>query len=247
MSHVLTETQGPVRIIRLARPEKKNALTVAMYEAIVAAMEAAREDADVRVLVITGAPGVFTAGNDLWDFLQNPPTSTESPVFRLLLALVDFPKPLVAAVDGPAVGLGTTLLLHCDLVVATTRARMTMPFVQLGLVPEAASSVLVPALAGLQRGTEWLLLGTAIDAETARTVGLVNRVVEPDQLDTACMELANAVASRPPEAVRLAKELIRAPQRAALHAALTREGAVFLERLSSPEAAAAMTAFFQRK
>lgn len=247
MSNVLSETHGAVRVLRLARPEKKNALTIAMYEAIVAGMAAAAADDAVLALVITGAPGVFTAGNDLGDFLQNPPTGEDSAVFRLLLALVDFPKPLIAAVDGPAVGVGTTMLLHCDFVVATTRARLQMPFVALGLVPEGGSSLLLPQLAGLQRATEWLLLGTPIDAATAASVGLVNRVVEPDALEATTLELATTIAARPAAAVRAAKDLIRAPHRDAIRQALAREGACFIERLSSPEAAAAMMAFFARK
>lgn len=247
MSNVLSETHGAVRVIRLARPEKKNALTVAMYEAINAEMAAAAADDAVLALVITGAPGVFTAGNDLGDFLSNPPTGEDSAVFRLLLGLVDFPKPLIAAVDGPAVGLGTTMLLHCDFVVATTRARMQMPFVALGLVPEGGSSLLLPQLAGLQRASEWLLLGTPIDAATAASVGLVNRVVAPEDLESTALELATLVASRPAAAVRAAKALIRGPQREALKQAVAREGAAFIERLASPEAATAMMAFFARK
>lgn len=247
MSNVQSETHGAVRVIRLARPEKKNALTVAMYEAVNTEMAAAAADDAVSVLVITGAPGVFTAGNDLGDFLSNPPSGEDSAVFRLLLGLVDFPKPLIAAVDGPAVGVGTTMLLHCDFVVATTRARMQMPFVALGLVPEGGSSLLLPQLAGLQRATEWLLLGTPIDAATAASVGLVNRVVAPEDLESTMLELATLVASRPAAAVRAAKDLIRAPQREALKQALAREGASFIERLASPEAAAAMMAFFARK
>jgi enoyl-CoA hydratase/carnithine racemase len=150
-------------------------------------------------------------------------------------------------VDGPAVGVGTTMLLHCDLVVATPRARFQMPFVALGLVPEGGSSLLLPQLAGLQRATEWLLLGTPIDAPTLASVGLVNRVVEPDALESTTLELAQALAARPATAVRAAKALLRAPQRDALRAALAREGASFIERLASPEAAAAMTAFFARR
>ena len=162
--HVVRETEGAVCTLRFDRPAKKNALTVAMYQDLVATLRAVREDPAIRVVRFAGAPGIFTAGNDLGDFMMRPPTGEDSPVLQLLMLLVGFEKPLVAAVDGPAVGLGATMLLHCDLVVATERTRLQMPFVKLGLVPEAASSLLLPRVAGLQRASEWLLLGEPFPA-----------------------------------------------------------------------------------
>jgi enoyl-CoA hydratase/carnithine racemase len=246
MSNVATARSGAVAIVRFDRPEKKNALTSQMYADLVAAFAAAEEDREVRVVVLTGAGGVFTAGNDLMDFVANPPAGPESPVFRFLLATSRFPKPIVAAVDGAAVGLGTTVLLHCDLVVASTRARFILPFVPLGIVPEFASSLLLPARVGWQRAAEWLLLGDAFDADAAYRAGLVNRVVEPEATESTAMELATALATRPPEAVRLSKQLMKAPLAAAVQDAMEREAAVFVERLRSDEAMAAMTAFLTR-
>ena len=247
MENVVVETRGAVRVLRLARPAKKNALTVAMYEALVAAFAEAAGDDEIRVVRLTGGPGVFTAGNDIFDFMQRPPTGEDSAVFHLLLALVDFPKPIVASVDGPAVGFGTTILLHCDYVMAAHGARFRMPFVSLGLVPEAASSLLLPGIVGLQRASEWLMLGTVFGADDAHAAGLVNRVVAPEALEEEAEKVAQALASQPKEALRLTKKLIRAPLREATLAAFQREGAVFIERLASPEAMAAFMAFAARK
>lgn len=247
--HITSATahDGAVAVLRFARPAKRNAITVAMYEALTAALAAAVADEAVRAVVFLGADGVFTAGNDLKDFMANPPTGEDSAVFRLLQALVDCPKPLVAGVDGAAVGIGTTMLLHCDLVVASDRARFQMPFVKLGLVPEGASSVLLPARVGMQRASEWLLLGEPFGAQEAHAAGLVNAVVAPAEVEARAMAYASALADRPPEAVRLAKALLRDPQRPMVHEALAREGAVFIERLQSPEAHAAFMTFFARK
>jgi enoyl-CoA hydratase/carnithine racemase len=243
--HVVVETQGPVQTIRLARPEKKNALTVAMYTRCVEALRVAHDDPSVRVVRLIGQPGVFTAGNDLADFLQAP-FDTNSPVLQLLRALVHADKPIVAAVDGPAVGIGTTLLLHCDLVVATERARFQMPFIKLGLVPEGGSSLLLPATAGLQRASEWLMLGDAFDAHAAREAGMVNRVVGADALEVESFALCERLAAQPAEALRLTKALLRAPQRAAVARVIDAEAEVFMERLRSPEAMAAFSAFLNR-
>ena len=247
MAHVVTENEGAVRTLRITRPEKKNALTIAMYESIVEVLSGADSDDAVNVLRSIGSPGVFTAGNDLFDFMQRPPTGEDSAVFRVLLGLLGFAKPIVAAVDGPAVGLGTTMLIHCDLVVATTAAKFRMPFVPLGLVPEGASSLLLPRGVGMQRASEWLLLGDAFGAEEAHRAGLVNRVVEPAALEAESMKLATELASRPKEAVRLTKKLLRDPLRESTLATLKREGAIFIERLQSPEAMQAFMAFAQKK
>lgn len=247
MSPITVESRDAVRLVRIARPEKKNALTEQMYVALHEALVAARDDASVRVVVLGGAPGVFTAGNDLGDFLQHPPTNDESPVFRFLQALVEFPKPLVAGVDGPAVGIGTTLLLHCDLVVATPRAKFALPFAKLALVPEAASSLLLPLVAGYQRAAEWLLLGEPFGGEEAYRAGLVNRLVGPEELDQVVMSLAAALAALPPEAVQLSKYLLREPLRQRTMETMRREAGVFVERLQSAEARQAFQAFFAKK
>lgn len=247
MAQVVVESAGAVRVIRLARPEKKNALTIAMYTGMYDALQAAEGDDSVRVVLLTGAPGVFTAGNDIADFLLDPPLSAESPVGKFLTMIHRFPKPLVAAVDGAAVGVGTTMLLHCDLVLATTRARFILPFAKLGLVPEAASSYLLPRLVGYPRAFEWLVLGEPIDAETACRVGLVNRLVAPEALEEEALALAQAVAARPPEAVRLSKLLLRAAVKEQSEATALREFAHFGERLFSEEARNAFMAFLAPK
>jgi enoyl-CoA hydratase/carnithine racemase len=244
---VVIENQGPVKTIRLARPEKKNALTAEMYDALTGALREAAADDAIRVVLLIGAPGVFTAGNDLSDFLQHPPAGEESPVFRFLSVLTRFEKALVAAVDGPAVGIGTTLLLHCDLVVAATGARFQLPFVKLGLVPEAASSYLLPRLAGMQRASEWLLLGEPFSAADAHAAGLVNRVVAAEALEQTARGFAEALAARPPEALRLSKKLIRGPRAAEVQSVMDRESALFVERLSSEEAREAFLAFLSKK
>lgn len=247
MSHITVDTTDAIRVIRFARPEKKNALTVAMYTALHEALAAAADAAEVRVVVLAGAPGVFTAGNDLADFLQHPPTGEDSAVFQFLHALVEFPKPVVVAVDGPAIGIGTTLLLHCDLIVATARAKFALPFARLALVPEAGSSFLLPLIAGYHRAAEWLLLGEPFSGEEAHRAGLVNRLVAPEALEETALGLARALAALPPEAVQLSKRLLRDPLHDATMATIRREAAVFVQRLQSAEARQAFEAFFTRK
>lgn len=246
MTNVSLTRDGAVLVLRLDRPEKKNALTRAMYDSLVEGLREAETDDTVRVVVLTGHPGVFTAGNDLMDFVADPPSGPESPVFRFLYAASRFPKPIVAAVDGPAIGLGTTVLLHCDLIVASPAAKFRMPFVPLGIVPEFGSSLLLPMRVGWQRASEWLLLGDTFGADEALRAGLVNRVVPSDEVEPTAMAFAQALADRPPIAVRLTKELLRAPIRAELDATLQREGDLFVERIRSDEAVAAMTAFLTR-
>ncbi len=246
MSHIQTERRDGVLVMTIARPEKKNALTAEMYSDLRAGLDAARDDDEVRVLLLAGGPGMFTAGNDVMDFLQQPPTSEDSPVFRFLAGLVEFPKPIVAAVDGVAVGIGTTLLLHCDLVVATARARLALPFAKLALVPEAGSTLLLPLAVGYQRAAEWLLLGEPISGEDAYRAGLVNRLVEPEALETTALELADALAALPPEAVQASKRLLKDPLRDQTMAAIRREATVFLERLKSREAKRAFAAFLSK-
>ena len=236
---------GGVLHLALARPAKKNALTRAMYAGLAEALDGAAADASVRAVVLSGSAGVFTAGNDLGDFLMDPPTGPDSPVFRFLRAASTFPKPLIAAVEGPAVGIGTTILLHCDLAYAAPDARFKMPFVDLGLVPEAASSLLLPRVAGAMRAAEWLLFGEAFSAQSALAAGLVNEVVE-DPIARA-LERAHTLAAKPPEAVRLTKALLRRADAAAVQETMAVEGAHFAERLASPEAQEAFTAFFEKR
>ena len=246
-THIRTRTEGAVSVITLARPEKKNALTIAMYEALTAALLAADASPAIRVVMIEGSGGSFTAGNDLMDFMQNPPAGEDSPVFRFLMQLVDQEKPLVIAVDGPAVGIGTTMLLHADYVVASREARLSMPFVGLGLCPEGGSSLLLPRLVGQARATDWVLSGDVIDITEARQAGLVNAVVAPSELSLFAMTRAKAIADKPPGSVLLAKRLLREPHRAEIKRVIAHEGHLFVERLGSAEAAEAFQAFFTRK
>jgi enoyl-CoA hydratase/carnithine racemase len=244
---LLQKLDAGVLTLTFHRPDKKNAFTHAMYTEAREALVAADRDDAVRVVVLTGAEGAFTAGNDLGDFLQHPPTGEDAPVFLYLRALVELTKPLIASVDGAAVGIGTTMLLHCDYVLATERARFSMPFVNLGLCPEGASSLLLPRMAGTALASELLLFGEPFDAATALRAGIVNRVVPQAQLAEVTAERARVLASKPVEAVKLTKRLLREPLRAQVDATLSREGAEFIQRLSSPEAREAFSTFLSRK
>ena len=243
---VIYRASEGVAEVRLNRPEKKNAILGEMYAAMADGVLAAERDKSVRVLIIGGEGGAFTAGNDLADFLNRPQSDEEPPVRRFMRALSRAEKPVVAAVDGLAIGIGTTLLLHCDLVVASTRSRFQMPFVNLGLVPEFASSMLLPARVGPQRAAELLLLADSMDAETAKAFGLVNRVVEPAEVDPAALDFARRLAAKPPEAVRQSKRLMRADPDQVLQR-MDQENEVFSRLLSSPEAREAFTAFLEKR
>ncbi len=238
---------GGVLMLVMDRPTRKNALTGAMYSDLAEALEQANGQPEVRAVLVTGAGEAFTAGNDLADFLAEPPKDTEAPVFRFLLALARFSKPLVAAVDGVAVGIGTTMLLHCDLVFASTRAKLSMPFCKLGLTPEGASSLLLPALVGPQRAAELLYYGDPIGAERAGVLGLVNQVVTPERLLEVALERCAELCRRPPAALRAAKKLLRGHHQAEIEATLLGEAKVFIERLSSPEAREAISAFMEKR
>jgi enoyl-CoA hydratase/carnithine racemase len=242
---ILTEIAAGVLTITLNRPAKKNALTGAMYTALAGALNQAAGGPEVRVAVIRGSGGSFTAGNDLGDFLADPPTDENSPVFQFLRALASFPLPLIAAVEGPAVGVGTTLLLHCDLAYAAPSARFRLPFVDLGVVPEAASSYLLPRTVGSARANELLLLGEPFSAHDARRMGLINAVV--DDPATHAAERAAVIAAKPPEAVRLTKALLRADRAGPVDAAMREEGRLFIERLASEEAQEALVRFVGRR
>ncbi len=245
--YILTDTQESVLRIRFNRPEKKNAITLAMYEAMTAALLQAEADSAVRVILFTGTDDCFTSGNDLKDFMQSPPTGEDSPVFRFLKTLIAAQKPIVAAVQGVAVGIGTTMLLHCDLVYAGSGARFQLPFVNLALVPEAGSSLLLPQLMGHRRAAELLLLGAMIDAETACALGLVNAVHPSAELDAAVWRVAQQLAAKPPAALRLTKMLMKRTVRPAIAEAMSAEGAHFMAQLRSPEALEAMQAVLERR
>lgn len=247
MSHLITEVKDRLLRIEIARPEKKNALTGAMYAAMADALEAADKDRNVRVALVHGARDCFTAGNDLKDFLERPPHSEASPAFRFIRTISTFAKPLVAAVNGVAVGVGTTMLLHCELVYAAPGARFQLPFVSLGLVPEAGSSFLLPYIAGYQRAAELLLLGQPFGTDKALAAGIVTEVIPEDELLEYARDAALGVAALPPAAVRQAKALMKKRFAKRTAEAMDEEGAVFRERLASPEAKEAMTAFFEKR
>jgi enoyl-CoA hydratase/carnithine racemase len=240
--HVVVDRAGPVLSVRLNRPEKKNALSSAMYAALAAALLEAEEDSSVRVVLFRSTGDYFTSGNDLFDFINHPPTGTDNPVTDFLVALSTATKPLIAAVRGPAIGVGVTMLLHCDLVCAASAATFVMPFVDLGLCPEAASSYLLPRLMGHQRAAELLLFGETIDAARARELGLVNTIVDGPELDELAMDRAQSLAGRSPAAVRATKELLKRPVSEPIRSAMEAEGRHFTALLSSPEALASMTA-----
>ncbi len=239
--------EGNILVIRMHRPEKRNALNVEMYGAMAQALQQANGDPQVRVAVIAGEPDVFSAGNDIMDFIGNPPSDENHPVMQFLFALTNFEKPLIAAVNGMAVGIGTTLLLHCDLAYASEDARFHLPFVNLGLCPEAASSLLLPMRAGSHRAAEAILLGQPFDAATALAWGIVNRLTAPGKAEEAAMEAAARIAQQAPAAIRAARQLLREPLRLPVQDTLRREAAAFVGRLSSPEAAEAFQAFMQRR
>ncbi|MCL4798611.1 MAG: enoyl-CoA hydratase [Burkholderiales bacterium] len=247
MNDLLLRREDAILRIQLNRPAKKNALTAGMYAALAEALRSANADPGVRAVLVHGTPEAFTAGNDLQDFLANPPTGDAAPVMEFLHALSHVEKPFVAAVTGVAIGVGTTMLLHCDLVYAAEDARFALPFVNLGLCPEAASSLLLPAIAGYQRAAELLLLGEPFDAARAREVGIVNEVLAPDLVLTAAEQAAHKLAATPPAAVRVTKRLMKAQTRAMMEAALAEELREFLARLVSPEAKEAFAAFLEKR
>ena len=244
---IKTGVHQGVATIEIARPEKKNALTAAMYQAMADALRAAADDATVRAVLITGQPGVFTSGNDLEDFMQRPPQGADSPVAQFMRALLEIDKPVVAAVTGAAIGIGTTMLLHCDFVYVSDEARLATPFVSLGLVPEYASSLLMPTLMGQRRAAEKLLLGDPFNAETAVEVGLANAVLPAGEVVNHARRVAERFNALPPGAVRDTKRLMRRAGRDATLQAMSAEGEIFGTRLRSPEAKEAFQAFFEKR
>ena len=234
-----------VRTIAFARAEKKNAITGEMYTKMVQALASAQDDDSIKVVLFASTNENFTAGNDVGDFAANPPTGPEAPVFQLLKLLCEVKKPMVAAVPGLAIGIGTTLLLHCDLVYAAESAKFKMPFVDLALVPEAGSSQLLPQLLGHQRAAQLLLLGEAFDAQQALAWGLVNQVVPETELLALARSKAAILAAKPTNALIATRALLkRAPE--ALWARIQHEGALFTEALGSDEAKAAFSAFLRK-
>jgi len=245
--HVLTERADAVLTIRLNRPDKKNALTRAMYNAMGEALSLAAVDESLRVVVLAGGTD-FTAGNDIQDFaaVGDRPATEPGSAFNFLETIVAFPKPVVAAVRGYAVGIGTTMLLHCDVVVASETARLQMPFTKLALVPEAGSSLLLPARVGPARANWWLLAGAPISGTEAASAGLASRAVPDNEVEPVAMEMAKTLAALPPGSVAETKRLIRAPHAAAVAEAMAAERIAFAERLRTAEAQAAFASFLKK-
>ena len=244
---IKTATLNHVATIEIARPEKKNAITQAMYGAMASALDAAVADNGVRAVLLTGQPGIFTSGNDIEDFMQRPQDGGEPPAFQLMRALLACEKPVIAAVTGAAIGIGTTMLLHCDFVYVSDEARLAMPFVSLGLVPEFASSLVFPRLVGTVKAAEKLLLGDPFTAQDAVDMGLANAVLPAGEVVNHARRIAERFNALPPGAVRETKKLLRAPLADRVRHTIASEAAVFGERLSSPEAREAFSAFFQKR
>jgi len=236
-----------VATIEIARPEKKNALTGAMYLALAQALDAAREDDAVRAVLIAGQPGIFTSGNDIEDFVKRPANLQEAPSFAFMKALMGCDKPVIAAVTGAAIGIGTTMLLHCDFVYVSDEARLALPFVTLGLVPEFASSLIVPQLMGNVRAAEKLLLGDPFSAAEAVECGIANAVLPAGEVVKHARRVAERFNALPPGAVRATKRLLRRHRAESLLETIAAEGEVFGARLQSPEAKEAFSAFFDKR
>jgi len=244
--HVRVERAGGVLAITLNRPERRNAITVAMYGVLADSIAEAWEDGETRVITIRGEGQDFAAGNDLADFL-GAERGDDLPVWRLLRALAENEIPIVAAVHGNCVGIGTTMLLHCDLVIAAEDSRFSMPFVDLGLVPEAASSLLFPRLAGRRRAARYLLLAESFGAEEALTVGLASHVTPAAALDAKLREVTDRLLAKPGEALRLTQGLLRQGARDEIIDRMKLESTKFAERLESAEAKEAISGFFERR
>ena len=229
------------------RPAKKNAINLAMYQTLADALNKAASDDAVRVILIAGTDDCFTSGNDLADFFTSPPTGPESPVMQFLVAISEARKPIVAAVNGVAVGIGVTMLLHCDLVYAGSGASFQMPFVNLGLCPEAGSTLLLPRIMGHQRSAELLLLGEVFNADKAFSLGIITEICPNGDVLTTARNRALQISAQPAAAVRLAKDLLKRDYAVALRETIAEEGRQFVARLKSPEAAEALQAFMERR
>jgi enoyl-CoA hydratase/carnithine racemase len=249
MPHLIVTDEGATRVITLRRPEKKNAITQDMYRAMSQAIDTAQNNPAIRCMIITGGSGVFTAGNDLEDFLHDG-TSTDAPrasnATKFLYSLAHNVKPIIAAVDGVAIGIGTTMLFHCDYVLASKSATFSTPFIHLGLVPEGASSLLMPRTMGYQRAFATLVMGRTVSAEDARVAGFVNVVVSPGHTEAEARKVAREICALPAEAVAISRKLLRPPPED-LTRRIDQEGHLFGERMRSKEAVSAFKAFFSRK
>ncbi|WP_089953410.1 enoyl-CoA hydratase [Limnohabitans sp. 2KL-3] len=247
MSDILTHTDAGVMTITFNRLDKKNSITSSMYAAMADAVAQAAADPAVRVVVFQGHESIFSAGNDIGDFLNQPPSTQESPVFRFLRGIATFEKPLLAAVAGPAVGIGTTMLFHCDLVYAGDNAAFSMPFVNLGLCPEAASSLLAPRMFGYHRAAEALLMGEPFFAEAAQEVGLVNRVVPPTEVNGYAQAQARKLAAKPLTSLIATKRLMKGGDQQAVLQKMDEEGQSFGRMLREPAAKEAFGAFMEKR
>jgi len=239
--------KGLVREIRIHRPEKKNALNTAMYGQLADAVEQATHDDAIRCLVFVGSAGAFSSGNDIQDFLENPASGEDHPVARFMRVMAAFPKAAVAGVVGPAVGIGSTLLLHCDLIYAGKGARFVLPFVNLGICPEFASSLLLPRMMGHPRAAELTMLAEPFDASKAYEYGLVNAVLDDDQIEDKAFSVANALAAKPPKALRTTKALLKRWTADQVQDAIREEAALFMPMLHQPEAREAFSAFVEKR
>ena len=244
---ILTHLDAGVLSLTINRLDRKNSITAAMYAAMADVLAAAENDAAVRVVVIQGHETIFSAGNDIGDFLNKPPSTQDSPVFRFLYGISAFSKPIVAAVCGPAVGIGTTLLLHCDLIYAGDNAAFSMPFVNLGLCPEAGSSLLVPQLMGYPRAAEALLLGEPFTVETALEIGLINRIVPPSEASALAHQQARKLAIKPLSSIIETKRLMKQANVSAVKQRIHDESLSFGRMLGEPAAREAFTAFMQKR
>ena len=245
MSEITSTRVGQTQVIRFTRPEKMNAITRDMYAGLTAALNDAAGDFGVRAVVITSEGDHFTAGNDIKDFMANPPTEESSEVARFLAALLEFPKPLIAAVKGNAIGVGTTMLLHCDIVIAAPNTNFSMPFTSLGLVPEAGSSKLFPELVGYQRAARIFMTGDSFSADEAKEMGLVESITaDPEKV---AMEIAERIGQQPPQAIINTKALMKAGKHDAVAAVMKAEFQIFALALQSDEAAEAFMRFMSKK
>lgn len=248
--HIIVTQEDATRVITLRRPQKKNAITHAMYRDMSDAIDTAQNDPDIRCMILTGGSGVFTAGNDIADFLtvsEKPGGDHEpSDAVKFLYSLTHNAKPIIAAVDGVAIGIGTTMLFHCDYVLASSTATFSTPFIQLGLVPEGASSLLMPRMMGHQRAFAALVMGRSITAEDARIAGFVNAVVAPGHTEAEARKVAREIAALPAEAVAIARKLVRTPPEDVVRR-IDLEAHLFKERMQSAEAVAAFQNFVSRR
>ena len=247
MNEILIDSNAGVMTITLNRVEKKNSISVSMYAAMADALVQAETDVALRAVVFQGHETIFSAGNDIADFLKPATPSQESPVWRFLRTISTFPKPVVAAVCGPAVGIGTTMLLHCDLVYAGDNAAFSMPFVNLGVCPEAGSSLLVPQMMGHQRAAQALLLGEPFMAEAALEMGLINRIVPPLEANAVARLQALKLASKPMSSLVETKRLMKKAQAASVAERMLEEGAIFARMLGEPASREAFTAFMEKR